>query len=52
MDVYRNKTRAAIESIPADVRQLAPLYETRVGKRMLLERIKTRDTSEGRGDDK
>ena len=52
MDVYRNKTRAAIESIPADVRKLAPLYETRVGKRMLLERIKTRDPSEVRGDDK
>jgi hypothetical protein len=52
VDVYRNKTRAAIESIPADVRKLAPLYETRVGKRIVLERIKTRDNSEARGSDK
>lgn len=46
VDVYRNKTRVAIESVPADVRSLAPHYETRVGKRALGERMKSREAHE------
>ncbi|KAK0628559.1 hypothetical protein B0T17DRAFT_505221 [Bombardia bombarda] len=40
LDCYRNKTRAAMESIMQDVRIATPHYETRVGKRMWNERMR------------
>ncbi|KAH8729635.1 hypothetical protein BGZ61DRAFT_475220 [Ilyonectria robusta] len=39
LDCYRNKTRAAIESIMQDVKTVAPHFETRVGKRRWNARI-------------
>jgi hypothetical protein len=42
VDCYRNKTKAAIENMMADVRVLAPHYETRIGKRMWNERMRRR----------
>jgi hypothetical protein len=42
LDCYRNKTKAAIENMMADVRVLAPHYETRIGKRMWNERMRRR----------
>ncbi|KAF5665637.1 hypothetical protein FHETE_6559 [Fusarium heterosporum] len=40
LDCYRNKTRAAIESVMQDVKTVAPHYETRVGKRRWNERMR------------
>ncbi|SPN99824.1 uncharacterized protein DNG_02676 [Cephalotrichum gorgonifer] len=41
MDSYRNKTRSAIESMMQDVKNVAPHYETRVGKRRWNERMRS-----------
>ena len=43
VDCYRNKTRSAIESIMQDVKNVAPHYETRVGKRRWNERMRSRE---------
>jgi hypothetical protein len=40
LDCYRNKTRAAIESVMQDVKTVAPHYETRAGKRRWNERMR------------
>ncbi|KAK2930039.1 hypothetical protein FoTM2_010379 [Fusarium oxysporum f. sp. vasinfectum] len=40
LDCYRNKTRAAIESVMQDVKTVAPHYETRAGKRRWNERVR------------
>jgi len=40
VDCYRNKTRAAIESVMQDVKTVAPHYETRAGKRRWNERVR------------
>ncbi|RYO74042.1 hypothetical protein DL764_011002 [Monosporascus ibericus] len=39
LDCYRNKTRSAIETVGKDVRDVAPHFETRVGKRRISERM-------------
>ena len=46
MDCYRNKTRSAIESIMQDVKNVAPHYETRVGKRRWNERLRSLERRE------
>lgn len=46
VDCYRNKTRTAIESIMQDVKNVAPHYETRVGKRRWNERMKSQERRE------
>ncbi|KAH6894160.1 hypothetical protein B0T10DRAFT_240435 [Thelonectria olida] len=46
LDCYRNKTRAAIESIMQDVKTVAPHYETRVGKRRWNERMRRGEKKE------
>jgi hypothetical protein len=40
VDCYRNKTRSAIESTMQDVKNVAPHYETRVGKRRWNEHMR------------
>lgn len=46
MDCYRNKTRSAIESIMQDVKNVAPHYETRAGKRKWNERVRSAERRE------
>lgn len=46
VDCYRNKTRSAIESIMQDVKNVAPHYETRAGKRKWNERVRSAERRE------
>jgi hypothetical protein len=50
LDCYRNKTKGAIDNMMADVRVLAPHYETRIGKRRWNERMRRR-RGDSRSDD-
>ncbi len=44
VDSYRNKTRTAVEALQQDIRNVAPHYETRVGKRQWNERMRHRNS--------
>lgn len=46
LDCYRNKARSAIESIMQDVKNVAPHYETRAGKRKWNERMRNQERRE------